>query len=566
MKSEKDKPPSSLLTRILIITIFSLILAALVNLRLPVQTDQYRVGDIATRTIRSRADYVVPGSGVSVKKGEVIVREGQKIGRDDQEKLAALRGLAKGRAPVTRHLLFLFLIFFSFITIVFEFAYRNIKKFRLSEKDFLFSASLTVFTIFLIKISLIVFERFAPDLSSVLFYIFPLFLFGIIMRIILFSEAVLVFSTILAVAVAFTVENGLSVFVYAFLGNLVASYFSGQVEKRATMLGAGFFSALAMSFVMLLFHLLLGYPLGELPLKVTLILLGGVGSSLMTAGLLPLIEHTFDYTTNFKLLELANLEHPLLEQMMVSAPGTYHHSILVGNLCKVAAESIGAHPILTRVAAYYHDVGKMKMPHYFIENRTDQDAHRKLSPSMSSLIILSHVKEGVELAQEYRLGKNIYEIIQQHHGTSLVSYFYQRAKDMEDPDLQTTDEKNFRYPGPKPQTKEAGIVMLADAVEAASRTLEDPSPKRIETHVQNIIEQIFLDGQLEECELTLKDLHAIQKSFITILIGIFHQRIEYPERTDDDGANKRFPRLVEAGQKTAKKNHRGLARLFRIAG
>lgn len=162
MKSEKDKPPSSLLTRILIITIFSLILAALVNLRLPVQTDQYRVGDIATRTIRSRADYVVPGSGASVKKGEVIVREGQKIGRDDQEKLAALRGLAKGRAPVTRQMLFLFLIFFSFITIVFEFAYRNIKKFRLSEKDFLFSASLTVFTIFLIKISLIVFERFAP--------------------------------------------------------------------------------------------------------------------------------------------------------------------------------------------------------------------------------------------------------------------------------------------------------------------------------------------------------------------------------------------------------------------
>jgi membrane-associated HD superfamily phosphohydrolase len=185
---------------------------------------------------------------------------------------------------------------------------------------------------------------------------------------------------------------------------------------------------------------------------------------------------------------------------------------------------------------------------------------------MSSLIILSHVKEGTELAEKYRLGKKIYEIIQQHHGTSLVSFFYKRAKDQEDPDLSQADEKDFRYPGPKPQTKEAGIVMLADAVEAASRTLEDPTPKRIETHVQSIIEHIFLDGQLDECELTLKDLHAIQKSFIAILIGIFHQRIEYPERTHDDGAHKKFPKLVEAGSRTPKKNNRGLARLFRAAG
>jgi hypothetical protein len=569
MKTEKDKPPSRpALKKYLIIAVFSLILAALANVKLPLLPEHYQVGDIATRTIRSSADYVVSGSGAAVKKGEVIVREGQKVSREDNEKLAALAELEQRRTPFTRQALFLFLIFFALITIIFEFADRNIKKFRLSEKDFIFSASLTIFTVLLLKVWLIAFERFAPDYAALLFYMFPLFLFGIVMRIVLFSEAVLVFSTILAVAVAFTVGNGnaLPVFIYAFLGNLVASYFSGQVERRSTMLGAGFFAAVAMSFVVFFFHLLLGHPLTNLPLKITLLLLGGVGASLMTAGLLPLIEHAFDYTTNFKLLELANLEHPLLEQMMVSAPGTYHHSILVGNLCKVAAESIGAHPILTRVAAYYHDVGKMKMAHYFIENMRDEDAHRNLSPSMSSLIILSHVKEGVELAQEYRLGKKIYEIIQQHHGTSLVSYFYNRAKDMEEPELSTIDEKNFRYPGPKPQTREAGIVMLADAVEAASRTLEDPSPKRIETHVQNIIEQIFLDGQLDECELTLKDLHAIQKSFITILIGVFHQRIEYPERTDDDGADKKFPRLVEAGQKTAKKHNRGFARLFRAAG
>ena len=567
MKSEKDKPPSRFtLRKYLAVVLFSLILAVLVDIRLPLQSGHYQIGDIAARNIRSTADYKVPGSDVSVKKGEVIVREGQRIGPEEERKLAGMADLEQKRPPITGHVFFLFFLFFSFITIVYEFADRNIKKFSLSEKDFIFSAALTLFTVLLIKVSLAVFQRFAPDHAALLFYLFPLFLFGIVMRIILFSEAVLVFSIILGVAVALIFDNSLPIFIYAFLGNLVASYFSGQVEKRSTVLGAGFFSALIMSFVMCLFHGLLGYPLADLPLKITLVLLGGVGSSLMTAGLLPVIEHTFDYTTNFKLLELANLEHPLLEQMMVSAPGTYHHSMLVGNLCKAAAESIGAHPILTRVAAYYHDIGKLKMAHYFIENSQNDDAHRNLSPSMSSLIILSHVREGVELAQEYRLGKKIYEIIRQHHGTSLVTYFYQRAKDMEDPELSLINEKDFRYAGPKPQTREAGIVMLADAVEAASRTLEDPTPKRIETHVQNIIEQIFLDGQLDECELTLKDLHAIQRSFITILIGIFHQRIEYPERTSDDGAHKNFPRLVETRQKAVKKHNGKLARLFGAAG
>jgi putative nucleotidyltransferase with HDIG domain len=568
MKSEKDKPPSHLpLRKYLILVLFSLVLAGLINVKLPQRINQYQVGDIASETIRAPSSYARPDFDITLKKGEVIVREGQKISSEDLQKLTLLQQMEKKRKAITGQMPLLFLIFFAFIAIIFEFADKNIKKFKLSEKDLIFSASLTAFTVFLIQLALMIFNRFAPDYASVLFFVFPLFLFGIVMRIVLFSEAVLVFSTILAVSVAFTVENGFPIFIYAFLGNLLASYFSGRLERRVTMLGAGFFSALVMAFVMFLFHVLLGYPLSDVPLQSGLILLGGVGSSILTAGLLPVIEHVFDYTTNFKLLELANLEHPLLEQLMVQAPGTYHHSIVVGSLCRAAAESIGAHPILTRVAAYYHDVGKLKMPRYFIENRRGfEDAHKNLSPSMSSLIILSHVKEGVELAEKYRLGKKIYEIIREHHGTSLVSYFYRRAKDMEDPGLAPAQERDFRYSGPKPQTREAGIVMLADAVEAASRTLEDPTPKRIETHVQTIVEQIFVDGQLDECELTLKDLHSIQKSFIAILIGIFHQRIEYPERTEDDGAHKEYPRLVEAGPKASKKHSRRIIGLFRAAG
>jgi cyclic-di-AMP phosphodiesterase PgpH len=561
MKNEKDKPPSrAALRKYILIFLASLVLAALVNVKLPHDPGKYRIGDIVRETVRSPSTFIVATDGSEIKKGEVIVREGQKVGYDDAIKLSALRHQERSRGHMTPQMPVLVAIFFFLITIVFEFADRNIKKFNLSEKDLIFALSLTAFTLFLIKVSMTAFDRLAPDYGPVLFYVFPLFLFGIVMRVILFSEAVLVFSTILSVAVALTMENGISVFVYSFFGNLLASYFSGRMENRTTMLGAGFFSALIMALVMFFFHILSGYPLSDVPFKTVLIILGGLSSSLITAGLLPVIEHVFDYTTNFKLLELANLEHPLLKQLMVQAPGTYHHSIVVGNLCKAAAEAIGAHPILTRVAAYYHDIGKIKMPLYYIENRKDyDDAHRNLTPNMSSLIILSHVKEGVELAEKYRLGKKMYEIIQQHHGTSLVSFFYQRAKDLEDPDLSSAEEKDFRYSGPKPQTREAGIVMLADSVEAASRTLDDPTPKRIETHVQTIVENIFLDGQLDDCELTLKDLHAIQRSFISILIGIFHQRIEYPERTHDGSAHKEFPRLVETGSKTTKKDSRGTA-------
>jgi putative nucleotidyltransferase with HDIG domain len=241
------------------------------------------------------------------------------------------------------------------------------------------------------------------------------------------------------------------------------------------------------------------------------------------------VEIIFAYTTDIKLLELANSEQPILKNLIIQAPETHSHSIIIGNLVEAAAKAINANPILAKVAAYYHDIGKIKKPMYFIENQKGGDnPHNKLTPSMSSLILLSHVKDGVALAKENRLGQKIIDIIQQHHGTSLISYFYQKAKEKENPGVQEVNEKDYRYPGPKPQTKEAGIVMLADAVEAASRTLSDPTPSRIKGLTQKIINKIFADGQLDECELTLKDLHEIGNSFNRILNAIYHQRIGYP--------------------------------------
>ena len=569
MQNGKDKPPSYQdYSRILILIILSLMLSFVISINItPQGPSEYRYGDIARENIKSPVDIYIPNMDVTLKKGEIVIREGERVKEEHISKLSAFKKYERGGFLSIKKFLLLFLLLSLSLTIVYEYADKNIKKFTLSAKDLIFCSVFTLFSIIFVKLLSLIFEYFPQEYAVNLFYIIPLFSFGIIMRIVLFSEAAIVFSIVFASCTCIMFDNSFSVFLYTFLGNVLASYFSGKCENRNTILKAGVYSTFITSFIVLLFNAYSGQSFANVPMKIVFILLNGVGSSFIALGLLPVIEHIFDYTTDVKLLEIANLEHLLLEEMMTEAPGTYHHSIIVGNLCKAAAESIGAHPLLARVSAYYHDIGKLKMPHYFIENRKGfEDAHKSLSPNMSALIILSHVKEGVELAEKYKLGNKIKDIIKEHHGTSLVSFFYNRAKEMENPSLHVIEEKDFRYAGPKPQTKEAGIVMLADAVEASSRTLDEPTPKRIENHVQDVIENIFLDGQLDECELTLKDLHAIQKSFITILTGIFHQRIEYPERTEHDSTHKKLSKITANGQKTSTKNHRRLADIFRAAG
>jgi putative nucleotidyltransferase with HDIG domain len=273
---------------------------------------------------------------------------------------------------------------------------------------------------------------------------------------------------------------------------------------------------------------------------------GGLVAAVMVTGIVPLIESLFRYTTNIKLLELANMNNPLLRDLMVQAPGTYHHSIIVGNLAEAAAENIGVNPLMVRVAAYYHDIGKIRKPQYFIENIGGQEnRHDKLAPSMSALILMAHVKDGVEMARESRLGRDLGDIIRQHHGTSLMKFFYDKAKSKADPEVEQIDERDYRYPGPKPQTREAALIMLADAIEAASRTLTDPTPARIQGMVQKIINNIFIDGQLDECELTLKDINNIAKSFKLVLGGIFHHRVDYPEPVSKERAAEKLPRSAD---------------------
>ncbi|MFN8576884.1 MAG: HDIG domain-containing protein, partial [Candidatus Sericytochromatia bacterium] len=253
----------------------------------------------------------------------------------------------------------------------------------------------------------------------------------------------------------------------------------------------------------------------------------GICSAILAIGSLPYLESVFGLITSFKLFELANPNQPLLKQLMVKAPGTYQHSLVVGNLAEAAAEAVNGDPLLTRVGAMYHDIGKMVRPYFFIENQLGiENQHSKISPRLSALVITAHVKEGLELAKEYKLPSTISDFIPMHHGTSLIAYFFHQAKQTENPE--NVMEEHFRYPGPKPQTKETAILMLADATEAAVRAISKPTVDQIQKTIGKIIKARIDDGQLSEAPLTLVDLEKISVEFLRILQSLYHSRIEYP--------------------------------------
>lgn len=427
----------------------------------------------------------------------------------------------------------LFLISFLIIYII----YRDINRYKpLLTKDLRklgLLGILLIGTILLSKFSYVILNAFADYIG---FAGSPTIIFGIPVA----SGAMLVallFDIHLAIVFSFTIGLLSGVWVtsetlfpiYVFIGSIVASFSVIRCSKRSAILRAGFFVGLANLLTIIAIDL---YNGTLFTYKALLDFLFGLSNgfvlAIVVSGLLPLFESVFKITTDIKLLELLDLNQPLMRNLLMAAPGTYHHSIIVGNLSEAAAEATGVNPLLARVSSYYHDVGKMKIPGYFIENQGTVNLHDKLTPSMSSLILSSHIKEGVELARSQDLPEVVIDIIRQHHGTSLITYFYQKAKDSWDSSMVPISEEDYRYSGPKPQTKVAAIVMLADAVEASSRALQDPTPARISALVHKIVTNIFVDGQLNECELTLKDLDEITKNFNLILSGIFHHRIVYP--------------------------------------
>jgi putative nucleotidyltransferase with HDIG domain len=479
-----------------------------------------------------------------LQKGEMIIRVGERISPEQSHKLEAIYGDLR-----TGSRLFTAFGTFALILVLFYFPYRfackNIRKFNPSNKDVLLISLLITLSFVCFKTALLITNNIGPVFPSIdassYFYLFPFAAGAMIVRILLNSEVALVYCAILAPLLGIMFENNMLVVIYSLLGSIVAAHGVRHCTSRGTVYTAGIKVSVVNLALALSFQTFNNTIFTSQTLYIAIFaLLSGFISAGFVSSFIPLIETLFQYTTDIKLLELANLNSPVLRELMVKAPGTYHHSIVIGNLVEAAAESIGANPLLARVAAYYHDIGKGSKPLYFIENQAgEENRHDKLSPSMSALILISHIKEGAELARENRLGQPIIDIIRQHHGTALIKFFYERAKSQAASSGQIVEEKDFRYPGPKPQTREAGIVMLADCVEAASRTLINPTPDRIQGLVQKLINNIFIDGQLDECELTLKNLHEIARSFTVILNGIFHHRIDYPEPVHKGGGSAR---------------------------
>jgi len=334
----------------------------------------------------------------------------------------------------------------------------------------------------------------------------------------------------LFISIYFGVVTGFNqyFFLYAFLNSIVASFLNHRLRYRWH-----FFKAIPPMFITASITVaiwqLTGWNFDQFLTNIGYVFAGTLSSVFLTMMLSPFFERVFDLTTDMTLVELSDMNHPILKRLTIEAAGTYNHSVLVGNLAESAAQAIGANALLARVASYYHDIGKIDKPDYFVENNIgDRNRHNKLSPSMSALIICSHVKEGVDLARKHKLPKVIQDVILQHHGNSSVSFFYEKALEL-DPHKQI-QEKDFQYPGPTPQTREAAIIMLADSVEAASRSLASSSPKLLRELVKKIIRDKFLSGQLDQCNLTLRDLHEITDGFMPVLQGIFHTRIEYPNK------------------------------------
>jgi putative nucleotidyltransferase with HDIG domain len=500
-----------------------------------------------------------------VKQGELILREGERV---TPLHLAKLKAQEAAYTPHRSFLIFLgtFSSLVLILWLVYNLARISLKNFSTRLRDLVFLAVLIFVSLLanygLVSLSIIL-SPLKPMLGKNLIYAIPIALGPICAALFLGLETGLAMAFLMATLSALILQKPFPMFLYLVSASLVGVWGVRSFRQRRSLINTGL-AICGVNLIMVIAFKMLEYPVTarDLLLGQAFALSGGLITGILALGLAPIIETMFRYTSNTRLSELLNLDQPLLKELMLLAPGTYHHSLVVGQMAEAGAIAIGANPLLAKAAAYYHDIGKIKKPAYFVENQFGgENKHEKLAPSMSSLILTAHVKDGVELARKQQLGEAICNIIQQHHGTCLISYFYNKAKNHAS-DPSKININNYRYAGPRPQTKEAGLVLVADQVEAASKTLTEPTPARIQGLVQKLVNNIFADGQLDECELTLKELHLIAKHCIKILSGIFHHRVQYPspaektrsyEDLDKQPAKKNGPKS-ENGQRKSQED------------
>ncbi|HXV27640.1 MAG TPA: HDIG domain-containing protein [bacterium] len=490
-----------------------------------------------TKNRRSKAAESVPAVQEEVKKDELIVQRGMLITADEKLRLEMIqKEMAKQKVKnklfavglelfLAYLLMFLYLLFF--------------------ERKTLFSVRNVLLIHAILLVSLLICKAVSMWLS-ISPYLMPVALAPLLLTLLMGPRLGFLGAVISAVFAAPLTDLNSEIVLGALLSSAAGIFAAFHARKRIHFLKIG--AAIGCSY----FAVIFGFQLFQEFSSQESFSLGlfGLASGLLVTMpiaflLLPVFEWIFNLTTDITLLELSDLNHPLLKRMIVEAPGTYHHSLVVSTLAEAACEKIEANALLARVGAYFHDIGKIARAQYFTENQAYQSPsrHEKLSPTMSCLLIMNHVKDGLEMGRRYKLKDRILQFIPEHQGTGVIYYFYKKAVDDAKPGENIRVE-DFRYPGPKPQSKETAVVMLADSTEAASRSLAEPSPERIRQLVRKIINDKFIDGQLDECNLSLRDLHKIQESFVRNLMAIFHTRVRYP--TDPEKRDR--PSLFEEDQ------------------
>lgn len=451
----------------------------------------------------------------SRQKGEMIVREGEVV-ESGQEQLLKQLGLTRAFEFGSVEQLFglgIAVLLLGAIAVLF------LKEFKPKVyRDDKLLALISILVVFFVAAG----KALAPYLPPAAL---PVAGAAVLATVLVSRSAGLIVGIVTSLLLALVIDNPQYIIV-AFVSSLAGVYLTAHVSYRSDLTRAMVWLMVVMGALGSIMALLANSAFSEVLGDAGVGIVGGFFTGLVAVGASGFFEWAFNITTDMKLLELANPHQPLLKDLMMTAPGTYNHSIITGNLAESAAEKVGANPLLTRVGAYYHDIGKTRRPFFFIENQYGDNPHDKTRPNLSCLIITAHVKEGVELAKKNHLPREIVDIINQHHGSSLVSYFYSRAKELQD--KQEVHEDDFRYPGEKPKSREAALVMLADASEAATRAISKPTPSRIEQMMKKVVQSKLQDGQLDESDLTLGDLDIVAKIYARTLINMYHSRIEYP--------------------------------------
>ena len=465
------------------------------------------------------------------RPGETIVSGGEVITATHVEIVAAMRASAPPQQSRVQSLLGTGALVVLLIFPLLIFCLQNLSRFSRREKDLAMMCVVLLFHLLVTRIAILLAELVVAQNTGLpmlaLAALIPFAAGAMLVRILTNAENALLYALVYAMLAGVLFEFDVGYTALALLSAVVGNASVRGVQTRADILRASALVSLMTVGLAMAYVLIRGTVGDSGSIYVAgAAVLSGLTTALFVFATLPVVESLFRYTTPMRLMELANLNHPALRELILKAPGSYHHSMMVGQLVEAACEKVGADALLGRVGSYFHDIGKMKTPQYFAENQQGVNPHDKLKPNMSALVIKSHVKDGVELARQYKLPPEIINFISEHHGTSLIQYFYRRAQEQSDVEVAETD---YRYPGPKPQSRETAICLLADGIEAASRALPDPSHSHLKGLVQKMINKAFIDGQLDECDLTLADLNEIAQAFLLRLTAFYHHRPEYPD-------------------------------------